>query len=59
MEHTAMSDDDWTVLEDDIADAIDCSMDIDWTASVGARAIVEMLKGMGYVVTPNPDWNKP
>lgn len=54
-----MSDDDWTVLEDDIADALDCSMDINWTASVGARAIVEMLKGMGYVIRPNPDWNKP
>ena len=54
-----MTDEDWTVLEDDIADALDCSMDIDWTNARGARAVVQMLKEMGYVVRPNPEWDKP
>jgi hypothetical protein len=43
-----VTDDDWTVLEDDIADAIDDSMDMDWNGRWGARAIIEMLRSQGY-----------
>jgi hypothetical protein len=43
-----MSADDWAELKDDIAFAIDMSMEMDWTADVGAASIVEMLKTQGY-----------
>jgi hypothetical protein len=51
--------DQWEMLQNDIATAIDDSMDIDWTAEFGARAVVEMLKAYGYEVKapaedPNP-----
>ena len=45
-----MTDDEWDDLENEIATAIDDSMDIDWTADVGARAIVDMLKAFGYQI---------
>jgi hypothetical protein len=35
---------DWDELEDLIAEAIDDSLDMDWTGRVGARAVVDMLK---------------
>ena len=53
-----MTEDQWEMLQDDIATAIDDSMDIDWTADVGARAVVGMLKAYGYEIKapkgPNP-----
>ena len=33
----------WTDYQDDISDAISDSMDVDWSASVGARAVVAWL----------------
>jgi len=33
----------WSDLEDDFADAIDDSIDMDWTARDGARAVVRVL----------------
>jgi len=33
----------WSDLEDDFADAIDDSMDVDWTARDGAKAVVRVL----------------
>ena len=33
----------WSDLEDDFADAIDDSMDMDWTARDGAKAVVRVL----------------
>ena len=45
-----MNDDEWLDLENEIADAIGDSMDIDWTADVGARAVVDMLKAFGYQI---------
>ena len=50
-----MTPDDWTTLQDDIADALDESMDIDWTANVGARAVVEMIKAYGYEIKAPKD----
>jgi len=38
---------DWSDLEDDLADAISDSMDMDWTSRIGARAVVEFLKALG------------
>jgi len=38
---------DWSDLEDDIADTISDSMDMDWTSRIGARAVVEFLKALG------------
>lgn len=38
---------DWSDLEDDIADAISDSMDMDWTSRDGARAVVAMLIKLG------------
>lgn len=35
---------DWSDLEDDIADAISDSMDMDWTSRDGALAVVALLK---------------
>jgi hypothetical protein len=43
-----MSDEEWTVLEDDIADALTDSLEMDWTVDVGARAVIEMLRDYGY-----------
>lgn len=37
----------WGDLEDDIADVISDSMDMDWTSRDGARAVVEYLKKIG------------
>lgn len=34
---------DWSEYQDDISDAISDSMDVDWSASVGARAVVAWL----------------
>ena len=34
---------DWTALEDDISDAISDSLDMDWTSSDGAKAVVRLL----------------
>jgi len=45
-----MTPDKWETLQDDIATAIDDSMDINWTAEWGARAVVEMLKAQGYEI---------
>ena len=49
-EQKPMTEDEWLDLENEIATAIDDSMDIDWTADVGARAIVDMLKAFGYQI---------
>jgi hypothetical protein len=38
---------DWSVFEDDIADAISDSMDMDWSSRDGARAVVAYLKQIG------------
>jgi hypothetical protein len=46
-----MTEEEWFELEGEIAEAIADSMDIDWTADVGARAVVDLLKkvfGDGY-----------
>lgn len=37
---------DWSDHEDDIADAIADSMDMDWTSRDGARAVVEYLNSL-------------
>lgn len=37
-------------LTDEISDAISDSMDYDWTATDGAKAVVRMLRDNGYVV---------
>jgi hypothetical protein len=34
----------WDDLEDEIADAIDDSLDVDWTGRIGARAVIRFLK---------------
>lgn len=41
---------DWSDAEQDIADAISDSMDMDWTSAMGARAVVEYLKKIGAVL---------
>ncbi len=38
---------DWTDAEDDIADAISDSIDMDWSSRDGARAVVAYLKQIG------------
>ena len=38
---------DWSDLEDDIADAISDSMDMDWTSRDGARAVIIYLQKIG------------
>lgn len=38
---------DWSDLEDDIADAISDSMDMDWTSRDGAKAVVAYLQKVG------------
>lgn len=38
---------DWSDLEDDIADAISDSMDMDWTSRDGAKAVVALLMKLG------------
>ena len=53
-----MTDDEWDDLRDEIATAIDDSMDIDWTADVGAQAVVDMLKAFGYQINPPLDPNQ-
>lgn len=40
---------DWSDIENDIADAISDSMDMDWTSRDGARAVVAYLKNIGTV----------
>lgn len=47
-----MTEDQWEMLQNDIATAIDDSMDIDWTADIGARAVVEMLKHWAWRIEP-------
>lgn len=37
---------DWSEHEDDIADAISDSMDMDWTSRDGARAVVRYLQAL-------------
>lgn len=46
-EHKWIEPYDWSDAEDDIADAISDSMDMDWTSRDGARAVVEYLKNIG------------
>ena len=53
-----MKPSDWLDLQDDIAEAIMDSMDIDWTADVGAQAVVDMLKASGYRISPPLDPNQ-
>lgn len=38
---------DWSEHEDEIADAISDSMDMDWTSRDGAKAVIRYLKGLG------------
>lgn len=38
---------DWSDLEDDIADAISDSMDMDWSSRDGAKAVVALLMKLG------------
>lgn len=38
---------DWSDLEDDIADAISDSMDMDWSSRDGAKAVVAVLMKLG------------
>ena len=38
---------DWSDAEDDIADAISDSLDMDWSSRDGARAVVAYLKQIG------------
>lgn len=47
-----MTEDQWEMLQDDIATAIDDSMDIDWTSTIGALAVVLMLRERGYQINP-------
>jgi hypothetical protein len=47
-----MTPDQWEMLQNDIATAIDDSMDIDWNADNGARAVVDMLIQYGYEIKP-------
>jgi hypothetical protein len=44
----------WTdeELEDFLADAIDDSMDMDWTGTIGARSIMRALKAEGLHIVP-------
>jgi hypothetical protein len=35
---------DWDDLEDEIAEVIDDSLDMDWTGRIGAKAVVRFLK---------------
>lgn len=35
---------DWEALEDEIADAISDSLDMDWSSSDGARAVIAFLR---------------
>jgi hypothetical protein len=54
-----MTPDQWSTLQDDIATAIDDSMDIDWTASFGAWAVIKMLRAYGYEIkAPAEDPNQ-
>ena len=53
-----MTIDQWLDLRDDIAEVIHDSMDIDWTADVGAQAVVDMLKASGYQINPPVDPNQ-
>jgi hypothetical protein len=47
------------MLQEDIADALVTSMEMDWTADIGARAVVEMLKVYGYEIkAPAEDPNQ-
>lgn len=46
-EHMWVETYDWSDLEDDLADVISDSMDMDWTSRIGARAVVEYLKKVG------------
>lgn len=36
-------------LEDEIADAIDDSLDMDWTGAIGSRAVMALLRSKGLV----------
>lgn len=40
----------WDDHEDDIADAIQDSIDMDWNSSIGARAVVAWLKKNGFKI---------
>ena len=42
-------------LEDDIAEAIGDSMDFDWNSTIGALAVVLMLRERGYQINPPAD----
>ena len=50
-----MKPSDWLDLRDDIAEAIGDSMDIGWTSTIGALAVVMMLRERGYQINP-PGW---
>lgn len=43
---------DWSEYEDDIADAIDDSLDMDWTSRDGAKAVVRLLNELRYAPAP-------
>lgn len=38
-------------LEDEIAEAIDDSLDLDWTGAIGARTVVKLLRSKGVLST--------
>lgn len=44
-----VSDQDYSCLEDDISDAIDDSLDLDWTSNLGAKAVMRVLRTRGIV----------
>ena len=44
----------WTDYQDDISDAISDSMDVDWSASVGARAVVAWLNENKPLIADTP-----
>jgi len=47
-----MTDHELVILEMEIAETLTNSMDIDWTADIGARAVVDMLIQYGYEIKP-------
>lgn len=53
-----MKPSDWLDLQDDIAEAIMDSMDFEWNSTIGALAVVLMLRERGYGITPPLDTNQ-
>lgn len=50
-----MDDDEILAL---IAEAIDDSMDMDWTSSIGAKSVLRALRGAG-LLPYQPSWENP